>query len=129
MRSNPFVTAKSLDLWSDKYFRWVFIGRTLDITRCLRLFHIYRNVIKRTGDIAPTLICTLMLVFSAVHIYTYIGMTLFGNKIAPGHTKDIEPFYDLNNFNSYSKVSTANFITYVFFFRTVNAYFVTCRVW
>ena len=67
----------------------------------LRLFPTFREVVERTGDIVPTLIGTVMLVFAGVHVYTYFGMILFGGLISPGQTLDIEEYYDLNNFNSY----------------------------
>ena len=103
LSTNVFGVTEELNFWNPS-FRWVFIGRTLDIARFLRLFGVYKYIIKRTGDIAPALMGTIMLVYSAIHIYTYIGMMLFGNMVTPGDTPDIEAFYDLNNFNSYSKV-------------------------
>ena len=37
-----------------------------------------------------------------MHIFVYLGTALWGGLITVGQTPGITPFYDLNNFNSYS---------------------------
>jgi len=90
--------------WTDPGRNWIYVGRVIDLIRCLNLRFfpvIFQKVVKRTGEVIPALMGPVILVYSAVHVYTYIGMMIFGGKITVGETEDITPLYDLNNFNSY----------------------------
>jgi hypothetical protein len=80
------------------------IGRAVDMIRVMRFFGIFRDVVRRSGDVFPALAGPLALVMSTVHLFTYFGMALWGGAITIGSYGDnIEPFYDLNNFNTYTE--------------------------
>lgn len=36
-----------------------------------------------------------------MHIFTYLGMFIWGGKVVCGANPDLAPYYDLNNFNTY----------------------------
>ncbi len=80
------------------------IGRSIDMIRVMRFFSIFREVVRRSGDVFPALTGPLALVLSSVHLFTYLGMALWGGAIIVGDYEDeIEPLYDYNNFNSYTE--------------------------
>lgn len=80
------------------------MGRAVDMIRVMRFFGIFRDVVRRSGDVFPTLAGPFALVMSTVHLFTYLGMALWGGAITIGSYGDkIEPFYDLNNFNTYTE--------------------------
>jgi hypothetical protein len=80
------------------------IGRAVDMIRVMRFFGIFRDVVRRSGDVFPALAGPLALVMSTVHLFTYLGMALWGGAITIGSYGDnIEPFYDHNNFNTYTE--------------------------
>lgn len=86
---------------AEKQLEYVLIGRSIDLFRCMRFFAIFRDIMKRSGKVLPAFIGPLILVASTVHIFCYIGMGLWGGLIKVGTIKDIAPFYDHNNFNTY----------------------------
>ena len=77
------------------------VGRSIDLFRCLRFFAIFRDVIKQSGKVLPVFAGPLILTLSAVHIFCYVGMSLWGGSIEVGSIEGISPFYDNNNFNTY----------------------------
>ena len=81
-------------------------GRAIDMIRIMRFHRIFRDVIRRSGEVMPALVGPLALVASTHHIFVYVGMSMWGGGIDVGKYGDlISPLYDLNNFNSYSEVS------------------------
>ena len=36
-----------------------------------------------------------------MHIFTYLGMAIWGGKVVCGTNPDLTPYYDMNNFNTY----------------------------
>lgn len=81
-------------------------GRAIDMIRITRFNGIFRDVIRRSGELMPALVGPLALVVTTHHIFVYIGMSMWGGGIDVGKYGDlISPLYDLNNFNSYSDVS------------------------
>lgn len=104
------------------------IGRSIDMIRVMRFFPIFRDVVRRSGDVFPALAGPLALVWSSVHLFCYLGMALWNGAIIIGdYEKDgIEPLYDYNNFNSYTEglvtmfqvlvVNDWHAIAYVFLF-------------
>jgi len=80
------------------------IGRSIDMIRVMRFFPIFRDVVRRSGDVFPALTGPLALVLSSIHLFTYFGMALWGGAIMIGDYEDeIEPLYDYNNFNTYTE--------------------------
>jgi len=79
------------------------IGRSIDMVRFMRFFGLCRDIVKRTGQVLPAVIGPLVLVVTAMHIFTYIGMAIWGGAVHVGmYGEAITPLYDLNNFNTYS---------------------------
>mmetsp|Transcript_22693 Transcript_22693/g.33507 ORF Transcript_22693/g.33507 Transcript_22693/m.33507 type:complete len:807 (-) Transcript_22693:66-2486(-) len=77
-------------------------GRAIDMVRIMRFQRIFRDIVKRSGDVIPALVGPIALVITAQHLFVYLGMALWGGAIEFGEHDDvIEPLYDLNNFNSY----------------------------
>ena len=56
---------------------------------------------KRSSEVIPALLGPILLIVSAVHIFTYLGIAIWGGKVVCGANPDLTPFYDLNNFNTY----------------------------
>ena len=56
---------------------------------------------KRSSEVIPTLLGPILLIISAMHIFTYLGMFIWGGKVVCGANPDLAPYYDLNNFNTY----------------------------
>ena len=84
----------------------VLIGRTIDMFRMMRFFSVVRDVVERSQQILPALAGPGILIFTSVHIFVYFGMALWGGAIDTyelSSNEDIEPYYYLNNFNSYSE--------------------------
>jgi len=79
----------------------VFTGRAIDMIRCLRLNEEARGIVKRSSEVIPALLGPILLIVSAVHIFTYLGIAIWGGKVVCGANLDLTPFYDLNNFNTY----------------------------
>jgi len=73
------------------------------MVRFMRFFGLCRDIVKRTGQVLPAVIGPLVLVVTAMHIFTYIGMAIWGGAVHVGmYGEAITPLYDLNNFNTYS---------------------------
>lgn len=87
------------------------IGRSIDMIRVMRFFSIFRDVVRRSGDVFPALTGPLALVLSSVHLFTYLGMALWIGSITIGDYEEdgIEPLYDYNNFNTYTEGLVAMF--------------------
>ena len=84
-------------------------GRAIDMIRIMRFQRIFRDVVRRSGEVLPALAGPLALVVSTVHLFVYLGMSIWGGEIHVGAYEGlITPLYDLNNFNSYSEVSVSN---------------------
>lgn len=56
---------------------------------------------KRSSEVIPTLLGPILLIISVMHIFTYLGMFIWGGKVVCGANPDLTPYYDLNNFNTY----------------------------
>lgn len=81
---------------------FILIGRAIDMMRIVRFFGIFRDIVHRSGDVLPAISGPVLMVFSAVHIFTYAGRILWSGAVDVGAHKDvIDPFYDLNNFDDY----------------------------
>jgi len=81
---------------------YLLLGRAIDLIRIMRLSELFCAILSRTGQVLPALVGPLALVFSSLHIFTYIGMLLWGGAITVGKQAEfITPLYDLNNFNDY----------------------------
>lgn len=81
-------------------------GRAIDMIRIMRFQRIFRDVVRRSGEVIPALAGPLVLVVSTNHLFVYLGMAIWGGAIKVGAHEDIlTPLYDLNNFNSYWEVS------------------------
>jgi len=79
------------------------IGRAIDMIRVMRFFDIFRDIVSRSGEVFPALTGPLVLLYTGIHVSTYLGIALWGDAIHVGfYGGAIEPLYDLNNFNSYS---------------------------
>lgn len=79
-------------------------GRAIDMIRVMRFQRIFREIVKRSGEVIPALLGPLVLVVTVQHLFIYLGMALWGGAIEFGEHDDvIEPLYDLNNFNSYAE--------------------------
>ena len=71
--------------------------------RVMRLSSIFRSIVRRSGEVLPAIVGPLALVLSSLHIFTYLGMRIWGGAVTIGiHNDTIIPLYDLNNFNDYS---------------------------
>lgn len=81
------------------------IGRSIDMIRVMRFFPIFRDVVRRSADVLPALAGPLALVWTSVHLFTYLGMALWSGAITIGDYVDdgVEPLYDYNNFNTYTE--------------------------
>ena len=88
-------------LQSKRKLTLIMVGRSLDLFRCTRFVPIFRNIIYRSGKVLPVFVGPLILVASAVHIFCYIGMGLWGGMVEVGTIQNISPYYDYNNFNTY----------------------------
>ena len=77
-------------------------GRAIDMIRVMRFFRIFRDVVRRSEDVFPTLAGPMALLLSCQHIFVYTGMAIWGGAIDVGaNVGTFAPLYDLNNFNSY----------------------------
>ena len=56
---------------------------------------------KRSSEVIPALLGPILLIISAMHIFAYLGMAIWGGKVVCGANPDLTPYYDLNNFNTY----------------------------
>ena len=81
-------------------------GRAIDMVRIMRFQKIFRDVIRRSGEIMPALVGPFSMLVATNHFFVYIGMALWGGAIEVGTYENITPRYDLNNFNSYWEVSS-----------------------
>jgi hypothetical protein len=52
--------------------------------RIMRFSSIFQGIIKRSGEVIPSLVGPLALVLTAVHLFTYVGMYLWGGAITIG---------------------------------------------
>jgi hypothetical protein len=81
-------------------------GRAIDMIRIMRFQRIFRDAVRRSGEVFPALVGPTVLVVATQHVFVYCGMAIWGGEIHVGTYGDsIVPFYDLNNFNSYWEVS------------------------
>jgi hypothetical protein len=82
----------------------ILTGRALDMIRVMRFFRIFRDVVRRSADVLPAVLGPLVLVLSTLHVFVYLGIALWGGAIRIGeNSAEVEPLYDLNNFNSYQE--------------------------
>jgi hypothetical protein len=85
---------------------FLLLGRAIDMIRVMRFFPIFRDVVRRSGDVLPAMAGPLVLVLSVIHIFTFSGMAIWGGAIDVEtlmENQDLTPLYCLNNFNSYSE--------------------------
>ena len=83
---------------------YILIGRALDMIRIMRFFQIFRDVVRRSSEVMPALTGPIILVTTALHIFVYLGIALWGGAVQVGqHFGEITYLYDLNNFNSYAE--------------------------
>lgn len=96
LNGTQFVGFGALDL--------ILTGRAIDMIRIMRFFRVFRDVVRRSADVLPALSGPAVLVVSALHLFVYAGMALWGGAVRVGQQSDkITPLYDLNNFNSYQE--------------------------
>jgi len=84
---------------------YILMGRAIDMIRIMRFFQIFRDVVRRSSEVFPAMAGPVILVLTALHIFVYIGMALWGGAINVMDLMEnvqIAPLYYLNNFNSYS---------------------------
>ena len=84
----------------------ILMGRAIDMIRIMRFFQIFRDVVRRSADVLPAMAGPVILVLTTVHVFTYIGMALWGGTIdveALSQNPAVTPLYYLNNFNSYTE--------------------------
>jgi two pore calcium channel protein len=82
------------------------MGRAIDMIRIMRFFQIFRDVVRRSGDVLPALAGPVILVLTTIHVFVYFGMTLWGGAVDVTELANISqltPMYALNNFNSYTE--------------------------
>jgi hypothetical protein len=80
------------------------MGRAIDITRTMRFFDIFRDVVRRSADVLPALTGPIIVLITTLHVFVYLGMALWGGAISVGsHADEITYLYDMNNFNSYQE--------------------------
>jgi Ion transport protein len=108
-----FISAYGIILYlsgEPSAFDYILVGRSLDMIRSLRFFQIFRDVCRRTSDVLPALMGPFILVLSTIHVFTYVGMAIWGGSIEVGaHPSEIVDYYDLNNFNSYQEGTVTMF--------------------
>lgn len=84
---------------------FLMVGRSMDIVRMMRFQRIFRDVVRRSGDILPALVGPLSLLIVVNHVFVFVGMALWGGAVDVGRYENIiTARYDLNNFNSYLEV-------------------------
>ena len=91
---------------SGDFFDYLYLGRAIDLIRVMRFSTLFRDIVRRSADVLPSLAGPLMLVLSVIHIFVYIGIALWSGSIdveALLQKEDLTPFYCLNNFNSYTE--------------------------
>ena len=101
-----FISSVGIVRWLLRWdaLEYILIGRAVDMTRVMRFFQIFRDVVRRSTDVLPALAGPIILVITTLHIFVYVGMALWGGAIHVGsHAGEIEYLYDLNNFNSYQE--------------------------
>ena len=84
---------------------YILIGRVIDMMRIMRFFQAFRDIVRRSSDVLPALLGPSILVLTTVHIFVYAGMAIWGGSTVIGayELNQIEPYYELNNFNSYQE--------------------------
>lgn len=91
---------------NQKALNYLYTGRAVDMIRSMRFFTMFRDVVERSVDVLPALEGPVLLVLTTVHVFVCIGMLLWGGHIDAGEliaSEYLEPFFSLNNFNSYSE--------------------------
>ena len=84
----------------------ILMGRAIDMIRIMRFFQIFRDVVRRSADVLPAMAGPVILVLTTVHVFTYLGMALWGGAVnidTFSQNPNISPLYYLNNFNSYTE--------------------------
>ena len=62
--------------------------------RIMRFSSLSASIIDRSGQVLPSLVGPLTLVISSLHIFTYIGMFIWGGAVDFGiHNDVIERWY------------------------------------
>jgi hypothetical protein len=80
------------------------MGRAIDMTRTMRFFGIFRDVVRRSADVLPALTGPIILLITTLHVFVYLGMALWGGSVKVGsHEDEFTNLYDLNNFNTYQE--------------------------
>eukprot|EP00536_Pseudo-nitzschia_multiseries_P010321 jgi/Psemu1/202884/e_gw1.309.2.1 len=90
---------------SGAMFDYLHLGRAIDMIRVLRFSPIFRDIVRRSSDVLPTLAGPMMLFLSVIHTFVFFGIVLWSGAIDVELLKDNEdlsPLYCLNNFNSYT---------------------------
>jgi hypothetical protein len=87
---------------NESQLKLMITGRAIDMIRIMRFQRMFRDVVRRSGDVLPTLAGPIALVATTHHLFVYLGMSIWGGSIHIGANEGvITPLYDLNNFNSY----------------------------
>lgn len=84
---------------------YILIGRAIDMIRVMRFFQSFRDLVRRSSDVLPVLLGPVILVVTTLHIFVYAGMALWGGTTSVGSygVFQVQPGFDLNNFNSYQE--------------------------
>lgn len=91
---------------NQKALNYLFTGRAVDMVRSMRFFPLFRDVVDRSVHVLPALAGPVLLVFTTVHVFVYIGMLLWGGQIdvaGLSGSEYLQSYYALNNFNTYSE--------------------------
>lgn len=89
---------------NQKALNYLYTGRAVDMIRSMRFFPMFGEVVERSIHVAPALIGPVLLVFTTVHVFVYIGMLLWGGQVDAEElstSEYLQAYYSLNNFNSY----------------------------
>lgn len=88
----------------DKGVEWILTGRAVDMLRTMRFFPMFRDIVERSMRVFPVLSGPLIIVLTTIHVFTVIGMMLWGGAVEVddmAQNDDLLEYYYLLNFNSY----------------------------
>jgi len=85
---------------------YLLIGRAIGMIQSMRFSIWFREVLQRSLYVLPFLAGPILLILTVMHIFVYIGMTLWEGTVdveEQASNEKIEYLYYLNNFNSYAE--------------------------
>ena len=82
-----------IDLNRNRALDYVFTGRAIDMTRCLRLNKEARDIVKRSTEVLPALLGPVVLIITAMHIFNSVGMAIWRGRVIVGSNPDLVPYY------------------------------------